>query len=493
MKNEKVTQTTLIVRSRWRSGLLLILNALAFSSLALSANALKICQEFCSNNDNTVFGANALIGNTSGFNNTAIGDSALFSNTGGYENIAIGVQALYGNTTGRNNTAVGGGALADNSTGYSNTGIGWGALEGNTTGIYNTATGFEALLRNTTGRHNTANGSFALLFNTTGSYNTATGLSALEDNRSGTYNTADGYGALSSNTGARNTATGAFALYRNTSGPFNTADGYGALNRNTTGQLNTAAGYGVLYFNNADNNSAFGAGALFSNSNGSNNSAFGLGALELNSGNNNTALGYGAGANLTVGNNNIDIGNAGVAGEANTTRIGTTGTQTATYVAGIFGATITDGAPVLVGADGHLGTAVSSARSKGEIKPMDKASEAILALKPVTFQYKSDESNRPQFGLIAEEVAEVNPALVLPDREGKPYTVRYDAVNAMLLNEFLKEHRKVQKLEAALEAVNKRLKEQDEKIQKVIARIDPAGISQLGLVASRSNRKTSKQ
>jgi len=439
MKNEKVIQTNLIGRSHWRSGLLLILLALAFSSLALSANAAKICQEFCSNNDNTVFGANALMGNA-GSGNTAIGDSPLFSNTTGYDNTAVGVQALHGNTNGYDNTAVGGVALATNTTGRFNTGIGEAALGSNTIG----------------------------------SYNTATGVVALENNRSGTYNTANGYGALCNNTSDRNTATGAFALNRNTSGAFNTADGYGALNRNTTGQLNTAAGYGALYFNNADNNSAFGWLALFGNTNGSRNSAFGWGALGFNSGNNNIALGYGAGVNLTAGDNNIDIGNAGAAPESGTIRIGTAGSQTATYVAGIFGATVTEGVGVIVDTNGHLGTAVSSARFKDEIKPMNKASEALFSLNPVTFRYKKelDPVGKSQFGLVAEDVGKVNPDLVVRDKEGNPYSVRYDAVNAMLLNEFLKEHGTVQEQQKEIDVLKAELKQQRALIQKVSAQIE---------------------
>jgi hypothetical protein len=180
-------------------------------------------------------------------------------------------------------------------------------------------------------------------------------------------------------------------------------------------------------------------------------------------------LGSNAGFNLTTGNNNIDIGNTGVAGEARTIRIGTTGAQTNAYVAGISGATVPTGIPVIVDTTGHLGTTTSSARFKEAIKPMDGTSEAILALKPVTFRYKPqlDPEGNPQFGLVAEQVEKVNPDLVARDEQGKPYTVRYDAVNAMLLNEFLKEHQKVQKLEAALAAINERLKAQDARIDKV--------------------------
>ena len=136
--------------------------------------------------------------------------------------------------------------------------------------------------------------------------------------------------------------------------------------------------------------------------------------------------------------------------------------------------TVAGGVGVVVDSNGHLGTVTSSARFKDEIKPMDKASEAILQLNPVTFRYKHelDPDGIPQFGLVAEQVEKVDPNLVARDDQGKAYTVRYDAINAMLLNEFLKEHRKVEKLEAALQAVNKHLKEQDAKIQKVSAQLD---------------------
>src|SRR5262249_44020630 len=153
--------------------------------------------------------------------------------------------------------------------------------------------------------------------------------------------------------------------------------------------------------------------------------------LNNTTGSNNIALGVGAGQNRTTGSNNIDIGNKGVGGESNTIRIGSTTKQANTFIAGISGATVPTGVPVFIDTTGHLGTTTSSARFKEAIKPMDNASEAILALKPVTFRYKKeiDAERTPQFGLVAEDVAKVNPDLVARDKEGKPYTVRYDAVN----------------------------------------------------------------
>src|SRR5207249_4051057 len=156
------------------------------------------------------------------------------------------------------------------------------------------------------------------------------------------------------------------------------------------------------------------------------------------------ALGANAGQNLTTGDNNIDIGNAGVAGESNTIRIGTVRTHANTFIAGISGVTVAGGVGVIIDSKGHLGTVVSSERFKDEIKPMDRASEAILALRPVTFRYKHelDPKGIPQFGLVDQDVEKLNPALVARNAEGKVFTVRYEAVNAMLLNEFLKEHRR---------------------------------------------------
>jgi len=270
--------------------------------------------------------------------------------------------------------------------------------------------------------------------------NTAEGTNALFSLTTGIRNTADGSKALRSNaTGSSNTADGAFALTSNTTGSANNATGVSALFSNTTGQQNSAIGDATMLFNTT----------------GSFNTADGVTSLQNNTtGNFNTALGNFAGANLTTGDNNIDIGNLGVDGESNTIRIGGDvgggyGSQTATFIAAISGTAVV-GDTVVVDANGQLGTVASAVRFKKEIRPMDKTSEAILALKPVSFQYKSDGKGTPQFGLIAEEVAKVNPDLVVRDRKGDIYSVRYEAVNAMLLNEFLKEHRKMEEQEATI-------------------------------------------
>ena len=306
------------------------------------------------------------------------------------------------------------------------------------TGSDNTATGNGALFNNNASG-NTANGANALLANTTGNQNTAMGENALATNISGRFNTAIGNGALSVSTGDANTAVGSFALGLST-GDFNTAVGDGALNHNTTGSHNTA-------------------------------------------------LGWGAGSNLTTGDNNIDIGFAvsGAAGESNTIRIGTS-VNTATFIKGISGATVPGGAAVFVNSSGHLGTLTSSARFKDEIKSMGNASEAILALRPVSFRYKKeiDPQGIAEFGLVAEEVEKVNPDLIIRDPEGKPYAVRYEAINAMLLNEFLKEHRKVAEqgrkvqeqeatiaeLKSGMKALAATVNEQASQLQKVSAQVE---------------------
>ena len=252
-----------------------------------------------------------------------------------------------------------------------------------------------------------------------------------------------------------NTATGSLALSSDTSGAANTATGFQALFSNISGYTNTAAGVNVLYSNRTGYyNTASGVSALFFNVGGHDNLAEGYRALVHNTGSNNVGLGSNAGGNLTAGSNNINIGAnvLGTAGEANTIRIGKSGTQTKTFIAGTSGKTVASGVGVIINSNGQLGTMQSSARFKEAIKSMDQTSEAILALKPVTFRYKKevDPEGIPQFGLVAEEVEKVNPDLVARDAEGNMYTVRYEAVNAMLLNEFLKKHRKVEQQESTI-------------------------------------------
>jgi Chaperone of endosialidase len=298
---------------------------------------------------------------------------------------------------------------------------------------------------------NTAGGESALFGLTTGTYNTAVGLYSLLSNRQGQFNTALGAGTLLANTADENTATGAGALLSNTTGNENTANGTFALFSNTTSSHNTANGDSALFSNtDGESNSAVGHDALFSNTTGVRN----------------IAVGDSAGSNLTTGDDNIDIGNGGVAGESATIRIGKPNFQSATFIAGISGVAIVGGTPVVVGSNGQLGTIVSSQRFKTDIKPMDKASESLLALHPVTFHYKKeiDPAGTSQYGLVAEEVEKVNCDLVVRDNDGKPYTVRYDQLNAMLLNEFLKEHRTVQEQQAAITELKYKFAEQQKQI-----------------------------
>ena len=307
----------------------------------------------------------------------------------------------------------------------------------------NTAEGQDALLSLTTGLNNTAVGWFSLKSNRNGQFNTAVGAATLFNAVGASRNTAIGGAALFSNTnGFSNTAVGALALWSNTSGSANTAIGDNALFSNTFSSENIAVGDWALPNNTTGNaNIAIGFLAAYSNFTGGGNTAVGRGALFGNqSGNYNIAIGFGAG-DRTTGSNNILIDDIGVEGESNTIRIG--GPQSAAFIAGISGTAVV-GDAVVVDENGQLGTVASSARFKKNIKPMDKTSEAILALKPVSFQYRSDSEGSPQFGLIAEEVAKVNPDLIVRNRDGEIYSVRYEAVNAMLLNEFLKEHRTVQ-------------------------------------------------
>ena len=327
------------------------------------------------------------------------------------------------------NTAEGQNALLHLTTGTANTGVGWVSLENVTTGGFNTGVGAGTLVLNS-GDQNTATGAAALLLNTAGNFNTANGALALLNNTIGGGNTAVGSSALKNNTGNSNTAIGERALLNSTTGEVNTAVGSLALSANTTGNFNTAIGDSALYFNTT--------------------------------GDFNIAMGASAGLNVATASNVIAIGNVGA------------DVSNSCFIGNIRGKTTAqnNAVPVLIDSAGQLGTTSSSRRYKREIKPMDHTSEAILGLKPVTFHYKSDATGTPQFGLIAEEVAEVNPDLVVRDEKGEIYTVRYEAVNAMLLNEFLKEHRTVQRQQKEIDALKAELKEQALLIQKVSDKVE---------------------
>jgi len=372
-------------------------------------------------------------------------------------------------------TAEGCNALKFLTTGAGNTGVGWYSLYVNTTGNYNTGVGAGTLILNTADS-NTAVGTAALLLNTTGPNNTAVGTDALVYNDTGSSDTATGAFALFSNTvGSSNAAFGASALYHNTEGTYNTAVGSSALASHIIGDRNTAIGYYALQGDTTgERNTAVGGLALYQNTSGTFNVAIGVQALSSNTeGGGNIALGFGAGDSVTTANNVICIGASGE------------NVNASCYIGNIFNATSSLGTAVFVNSAGKLGTTTSSRRFKDDIKPMDQASEAILALKPVTFRYKQqiDPKGVPQFGLVAEEVEKVNSDLVVRDKEGKPYSVRYDQVNAMLLNEFLKEHRKAQQQEATITQLKKdfdatiaqltaRLDEQATQIQKVSVQME---------------------
>ena len=406
-------------------------------------------------------------------NNTGVGTGALALNTAD-SNTATGVAALILNTSGARNTANGAGALVNNDSGTSNGAVGAFALTGNIDGSRNNAFGESALRENIHAHDNTAIGDGALFGNdATGNglanFNTAVGSNALVSNTDGHSNTAVGYAALSSSGESRNTAVGSGAL-TDSFGGANTALGADALGSTTSGNLNTAIGTDAIFDNTSgSNNTAVGNEALVSNTTGDGNTAVGDEAGNaITSGSHNVVVGDSAGLNVTMADNVICIGaSVGGADVSNTSWIGN-----------VYGVTTQSGttAAVIVSDTGQLGTVASSERFKKDIAAMDKASETILSLRPVTFHYKTDTKGTPQFGLIAEEVAKVNPALVLPDKEGKPFSVRYEQVNAMLLNEFLKEHRKVENLEATVaqqhkdfEAAVAELKGQ---IQKVSAQLE---------------------
>jgi trimeric autotransporter adhesin len=446
-----------INRSPLRCGFFSLATALCW--LALSPPLKAQCPSACGSGGNTAVGINALDSVTTGINNTALGTGALTADTGGDYNVAVGNGALQSNTTGFQNMAIGAEALADNIVGNFNMGIGFRALFMNT-GSRNSAVGAAALRNNTTASDNTAIGSTAMRENTTGETNTAIGSAALTLNTTSGANVAVGdaaltvYNGLDAGIDGFNTALGSIALTALTEGFQNTAVGRRALQAVTVGNNNVAVGWRT--------------GNI------------------LTTGNGNTFLGTLAGS--LEGPNVDNVICLGESGDTN----GGEQTSNRCYIGQIFGITTGNvGSPVLIDFDGQLGTISSSRRFKKDIKPMDQASEAILALKPVTFHYKDRRDGKkaqetPEFGLIAEDVAEVNPDLVVNDKNGEIYSVRYEVVNVMLLNEFLKEHKKVEEQQASIadlkstvalqqkgmEVLTAQLKEQAAQIQKVSAQLE---------------------
>jgi hypothetical protein len=363
-------------------------------------------------------------------------------------NTSAGILALNPANTGDSNTALGLGALRADTTGSFNTALGADTLQSNTAGNDNTAVGNQALFSNTTGIENTAIGSHALQSNTTGMGNTAQGRAAMQSNTTGSSNTAQGDGALQSNTtGAGNVAQGTFALLSNTTGFNNTAQGVSALYANTIGTNDTAVGNGALGFISAgSDNTALGAHSLFS----------------MTAGSNNIAVGSNAGTNLTTGSNNIEIGNQGLAADAGIIRIGSPGVQSSAFISGIRSATTgsPDAVPVVVDSNGQLGTVSSSRRFKEGIEDMGEASSGLLRLRPVRFRYKqpyADGSKPLDYGLIAEEVAEVYPDLVVKGADGQLETVQYQKLTPMLLNELQKQRQRAQQQDEIIRQLGARL------------------------------------
>jgi hypothetical protein len=393
-----------------------------------------------------------------GQGNTAEGDDALFKLASGGYNTAVGWVSLWSNMFGSFNTAVGSAALLAN-TANENTATGAGALLFNSTGSQNTANGAFALIHNTTGMTNTAVGDAALEANTTGISNTAVGAFALQVSNS-TFNTAVGVGALMANQFSENTAVGHLALGANVNGGSNTAVGFQALMSQTDGDFNTALG-----------NSA-----MTSHINGDRNTGVGIAALgQLTGGDRNTAIGSEAGSAATTGSGNVYVG-ADVAG-AN-------GETDHTYIRNINTTSVSGGGTDAVTINlstGLLGHLSSSRRHKDRIQPMNDASETLYLLKPVTYRYKKeiDATQSLDYGLVAEEVAAVDPSLVACNKDGQVETVRYTAVNAMLLNEFLNEHKafveeqhKVANLQATVAQQQKQIETLAAGLQKVSARLE---------------------
>jgi hypothetical protein len=397
--------------------------------------------------------------------NTAEGTDALFSLTTGVWNVAVGFQALHSDTTGNQNTATGYKALFLNTTGGKGTAYGSQALYNNDTGNNNVATGFNTLFSNTSGNNNTGNGFRTLNFNN-GDDNTATGFNALYNNR----------------TGVQNTATGSQALLHNFAASNNTGTGFQALFNNTTSELNVAVGdFALASFNGTTvtdgANTALGSIALTAETSGQENTAVGRRALEsLTAGSNNTAVGWRAGDNVLTASGTVCIGSSTAgANDNDTTYIRNVGTTLQPFSAGVV-----DFVTVRL-SDNRLGRNASSQRYKEDIKAMDKASEAIYQLKPVTYRYKKaiDPNQNLDYGLVAEDVAKIDPKLAIRDGNGQIESVRYMAIYNMMLNELIKEHRKVEELQATvaqqqkgMEVLTAQFKEQVSQIQKVSAQLE---------------------
>jgi hypothetical protein len=380
---------------------------------------------------------------------TALGTNALFSVGSTYppDSTAIGFQALYSAIAGSGeNTAVGSNAMFSNTTGGANVAVGVYAMGANTTGNNNVAIGEYALVGNTGGGLNVAIGNNALGQNASGFNNVAVGFDVMSFSSGGTYNTAIGNVAMAFSTGSENVAVGDAALNQ------------------SSGSQNIGIGQSACLKVTGNNNIGIGE----------------LAGQNVTTGANNFMVGQNAGQNITTGSNNIEIDSLGTKKDNGVVRLGDTSTQKQTFIAGISGTTIPKGVAVVVDSKGQLGVATSSARFKDDIQPMEKASEAILSLQPVTFRYKKelDSLGTAQFGLVAEQVAKVDPDLVARDESGQPCTVRYEAVNAMLLNEFLKEHRKVEEQSHQAALQNARVESLEAKVAKLEAMVEKVNTRQ---------------
>jgi hypothetical protein len=446
---------------------------------SLGDPSLRVSANLALDDDSNVFQDEVVFLWDDASGNTALGRSALATATGtASNNTAIGRDAL------RNTVQSGGGGFF----GSYNTAVGDQAMRANTVGFMNAATGFQALYKNNGGARNVANGYRALYANTAGVANTAVGANALRANTNGTDSTAIGYKALEASNGSRNTALGSRALLLNSTGFGNTAVGYLALRSNTTGDVNVAHGYRSLFANQSgDNNTAVGVRSLQAVTTGDNtaigyyalaaagtgedNTAVGTFALDsITTGSRNTAVGHLAGGSATTGSDNIFVGSGalGTTTDTHTIRIGggtpnpptdppVGGQQNRAFIAGIRGITTfsPDTLQVLIDATGQLGTAASSLAVKQDVHEVGPLAEKLLELRPVAFRYKQHAAVDPdtplQFGLIAEQVAEVFPELVVFDGEGKPETVKYHLLSSLLLELVRQQQLQIDGLEARLE------------------------------------------
>ena len=410
-------------------------------SIAYTPNGGVSYPFFVNNNGQGYFAGNVGIGTASPSSMLTV-SGTVQSTSGGFMFPDGSVQATAGIQTPGNN-------------GSENTAVGLNALQSVTNAVANTAVGFDALQ--------------AVI---SGANNTGLGLGALENDTTGSSNTGIGSGALASTTiGGSNTAVGYSALSENTSGSNNTAVGYWALhgpNGASSAQSNAALGNLALYNDMGNSNVGVGSEALFQNTTGANNVAVGaLAAINLTSGTSNIALGYQAGSSLTTGNFNIDLGNSGTSGDSNVMRLGDPANQLTTYIAGIDAVNIGGGSTVVINSNGQLGTILSSARYKQDIRDMQQSSDGLMSLRPVTFRYKEPQAHGRmpiQYGLIGEEVAKIYPELIVYGKDGQVESVQYHELPAMLLNEIQKQHRtieqqqeKISLLEDRLLAVEKRL------------------------------------